>query len=255
MTQQVKSGTPAHRALDCFQVADLPFHRAGTPGQRQSGSHRSQVTPQPTDESDKKRSLSRDKPVIQPLLLLLADHRSELPGQVNEMGEFSGTGNQSVNEPPLRFIDLVGIGDNQPGCPPAARGLPRRCRFGETEVRRRVGGSQPAQPVPHGARSAGKATLPDFPPEPDPIVAAFVPATAQIVAMNIDRAVSGGLLPTRQSSAFQPDVYRSPVQAEGGGDPAPGPAFRVEGDHLVKTSLPCCLLVQAVLLTRRWGFG
>ena len=33
MTQQVKSGTPTHRALDCLQVADLPFHRAGTPRQ------------------------------------------------------------------------------------------------------------------------------------------------------------------------------------------------------------------------------
>jgi hypothetical protein len=32
MTQQVESGTPAHRALDCFQVADLSFHRSGTPG-------------------------------------------------------------------------------------------------------------------------------------------------------------------------------------------------------------------------------
>ena len=33
MTQQVESGTPAHGALDGLQVADLPFHRSGTPGQ------------------------------------------------------------------------------------------------------------------------------------------------------------------------------------------------------------------------------
>jgi hypothetical protein len=103
MTQQVKSGTPAHRALDCFQVADLPFHRAGTPGQRQSGPNRGQVTLQPTDESGKGRSLSRNKPVIQSLLLLLADHRAELPGQVDEMGEFSGTGDQGIDKPPLRL--------------------------------------------------------------------------------------------------------------------------------------------------------
>ncbi|MGF7210314.1 hypothetical protein GGE65_004921 [Skermanella aerolata] len=50
MTQQVKSGTSAHRALDCFQVADLAF-QSGTPGQRQSGPTRGQVTPQPTDEN------------------------------------------------------------------------------------------------------------------------------------------------------------------------------------------------------------
>src|SRR3954464_7873981 len=74
MTQQVKSGTPAHRALDCLQVADLPFDRAGTPRQRQGGPHRSQVPPQPTDESGKGRLLSGQKPVIQSLLLLLADH-------------------------------------------------------------------------------------------------------------------------------------------------------------------------------------
>ncbi len=110
--QKVKSGMPAHGVLGWFQVADLSFHRSGTPGQRQSGPNRGQVTPQPTDESGKKRSLSREKPVIQPLLLLLTDHRAELPGQVDEMGEFSGTGNRSVNEPPLRFIDLVSMGDN-----------------------------------------------------------------------------------------------------------------------------------------------
>jgi hypothetical protein len=32
MTQQIEAGTPAHGALDCFQVADLSFHRSGTPG-------------------------------------------------------------------------------------------------------------------------------------------------------------------------------------------------------------------------------
>ena len=34
MAQQVKSGTATHRALDCLQTADLPFHRTRTPGQR-----------------------------------------------------------------------------------------------------------------------------------------------------------------------------------------------------------------------------
>jgi hypothetical protein len=124
VTQQVKSGTPAHRALNCFQMADLPFHRSGTPRQRQSSSHRSQVSPQPADKSGKGRLLSGQKPVIQSLLLLLADHRAELPGQVDEVGEFGGTGDQGVDESPLRFIDLVGIGDNQLNRAPAARGLP-----------------------------------------------------------------------------------------------------------------------------------
>ena len=72
MTQQVKSGTPAHRALDRLQATDLSFHRAGTPGQRQGSPHRCQVTPQSTGEPGKRRFLSGDKPTIQPFLPLLA---------------------------------------------------------------------------------------------------------------------------------------------------------------------------------------
>ena len=124
MAQQVKSGTSVHSALDRLQAADLPFHRAGTPRQRQARPHRSQVTPQPTDESGKRRSLSRDKPVIQSLLLLLAHHRAELPGQGDEISEFGGTGDQGIDELPLRTVDLIRIGDHQPGRPPAAWGFP-----------------------------------------------------------------------------------------------------------------------------------
>jgi hypothetical protein len=60
--------TPIHRSA-------LP--RTNTPRQRQSGLHRSQVTPQPTDKSGKGRFLSRNNPVIQSFLLRLADHRAE----------------------------------------------------------------------------------------------------------------------------------------------------------------------------------
>ena len=54
--------------------------------------------------------------------------------------------------------------------------------------------------------------------------------------------------------AFNQSCTVPPVQTESARDPAPGPAFRIQGDHLVETSLPCCLLVQAVLLTRCQGF-
>jgi hypothetical protein len=47
MAQQVKSGTSAHRALDRFQAADLSFHRAGTPRQRQARPDRRQNRPLP----------------------------------------------------------------------------------------------------------------------------------------------------------------------------------------------------------------
>jgi hypothetical protein len=47
MAQQVKSGTSAHRALDRFQAADLSFHRAGTPRQRQARPDRRQTRPLP----------------------------------------------------------------------------------------------------------------------------------------------------------------------------------------------------------------
>jgi hypothetical protein len=39
-------------------------------------------------------------------------------------------------------------------------------------------------------------------------VAALVPAPAQAVAMKIDRAVSGGLLPGREPPGFQPGLPR-----------------------------------------------
>src|SRR4051794_18205087 len=98
MAQQVKSGTATHRALDCLEAADLSFHRARTPGQRQGGPDGGQVPSQSPGESGKRRFLSGHKPVIQSILLLLADHRAEVPSQSDEMSQFGGPGDQSIDE-------------------------------------------------------------------------------------------------------------------------------------------------------------
>lgn len=59
MAQQVKSGTSVHGALDRLQAADLPFHRAGAPRQRQARPDRRQIPLQTADESGQRRFLSQ----------------------------------------------------------------------------------------------------------------------------------------------------------------------------------------------------
>src|SRR3954466_14553539 len=64
MAQQVKSGTSAHGALDRLQAADLPFHRTGTPRQRQAPPGPPPDRAQTADKPGQRRVLSHGEPLI-----------------------------------------------------------------------------------------------------------------------------------------------------------------------------------------------
>src|SRR5215207_357018 len=233
LPEQVKASTAVHGALDRLQPIDLTLGGAGAPGRGNGCDHGRLVALDAPNETVQRAATSGLYPGLQRCVGAV-DIRAALAQEVGEgVGNVSGAhqlgceSGEMGNEGLLLGVEPISRHAKHPGATPGRGRWPDRGRADRIRCSRTLLWAPARRPPFDTPHAAAEALGAEFAPELCGVVAALVPAAAEISLVWPDIAGLPRPAVCRWSASLQPATDRAQAGADGTAD---------------------CLLRQALLL-------
>jgi len=244
--KELESCSAIHRALNHFELADLSFNRAGSPGCSDGIFDGVDVAPQARGKFRKRRPLAKIKQAIDVRL------RFSLQEQIHRLDPMGsgGKGRLSIDwfvDKPVLFEGLAGSPSQKQTCKCSSQwhgGFariamhPHRCM-------------KPIEPLIDDASFAFEALVDKLSPELRDVATSFGHSLVKIGAKTIDCAGSWRLCPGWGMSPLQPTSNSLSLHAEAAGDILMGDASRFKRFGFLEV----CLAAGHRCLSCRVGVG